>query len=56
MSGALGIDGRRRSLGAWPGLTVDAAGWRAAIEGLAASQRDGREAGRSIRQPARDGP
>ena len=29
---------------------------RSAIEGLAASQRDGREAGRSIRQPARDGP
>jgi Ni,Fe-hydrogenase III large subunit len=37
-TGALGIDGRRRSLGPWPGLTVDAAGWRAAAAGLAAGE------------------
>lgn len=38
MNGALGIDGRRRSLGAWPGLTVDAAGWRSAAESLSAGE------------------
>jgi Ni,Fe-hydrogenase III large subunit len=38
MTGALGIDGRRRSLGAWPGLSVDADAWRAAAEGLAAGE------------------
>jgi Ni,Fe-hydrogenase III large subunit len=38
MSGALGIDGRAHSLGAWPGVAVDVAAWRGAAQALAAGE------------------
>jgi Ni,Fe-hydrogenase III large subunit len=38
MSGALGIDGRARSLGPWTGLSVDADAWRGAGRGLASGE------------------